>query len=110
MQQSATCGDVTKEIKISMITIAKQDRFQAATCLERNRRSYGKESTTTRIEISGKKEMNRLVNLLVKEGYEVVVYSDSFQRENKTDADRGYIVRYVHPDYDNCAFVAKEFK
>lgn len=63
-----------------------------------------------RIEISGKKEMNRLVNLLLREGYEVAVYSDSHQRENKTDADRGYIVRYVHPDYDNCIFVAKEFK
>ena len=69
-----------------------------------------KKALEQRIEISGRKEMNRLVNLLVKEGYEVSVYADSFQRENKTDADRGYIVRFVHPDVDSCGFVAKEFK
>lgn len=63
-----------------------------------------------RIEIGGKREMNRLVNLLLQQGYEVSVYADSFQRETKTDKDRGYIVRYVHPDVDSCGFVAKEFK
>lgn len=68
-----------------------------------------KELLEQRIEIRGKKEMNRLVNLLVKEGYEVSVYADSYQRENMTDKDRGYIVRYVHPDFDACRFVAEEF-
>jgi hypothetical protein len=62
-----------------------------------------------RIGIRGKKEMNRLVNLLVQEGYEVVVYADSQQRENMTDKDRGYIVRYVHPEIFGCGFVAEEF-
>ncbi len=62
-----------------------------------------------RIEIRGKKKMNRLVNLLVQEGYEVAVYADSHQRENKKDKDRGYIVKYVHPEFDSCGFVVEEF-
>ena len=61
-----------------------------------------------RIEIRGKKKMNRLVNLLVQEGYEVAVYADSHQRENKTDKNRGYIVKY-NPEFDNCGFVVEEF-
>ena len=43
-----------------------------------------------RIEIGGKKEMNRLVNLLLKKEYEVSVYSDSHQRE-KQDRRRPWL-------------------
>ena len=70
----------------------------------------GKKVVPQRIEIAGKRQMQQLVSLLVNEGYEVVVYADDHQRANKTDLDRGYIVRYVHPDYDAAIFIAKELK
>lgn len=69
-----------------------------------------KKVVSQRIEISGKRQMQRLVSLLVNEGYEVVVYADDHQRVNKTDLDRCYIVRYVHPDYDGAIFTARELK